>query len=67
VPALQGHYIYADFCRGFVRSFQAGNPSAGMARPTLEPDGSIASFGEDTSGELYILTEDGRVFKIVPR
>ncbi len=67
VPALQGHYVYADFCRGFVRSFQAGNPSAGMDRPDLEPNGSIASFGEDAAGELYILTEDGRILKIVPR
>jgi glucose/arabinose dehydrogenase len=67
VPALQGEYFYADFCRGFVRSFQAGNPAAGMDRPTLEPAGAISSFGEDASGELYILTEDGRVLKIVPR
>jgi glucose/arabinose dehydrogenase len=67
VPALQGHYLYADYCRGWVRSFQAGNPSAGMDRPTLEPGGNITSFGEDASGEVYIVTADGRVFKIVPR
>ena len=65
VPALQGHYLYADFCRGFVRSFPVGNPSAGMDRPTLEPNGAITSFGEDSSGELYVVTADGRVLKIV--
>jgi glucose/arabinose dehydrogenase len=67
VPALQGQYLYADFCRGFVRSFPAGNPSLGMERPTLAPNGNISSFGEDASGELYIVVADGRVLKIVPQ
>ncbi len=22
IPSLQGHYFYADFCQGWVRSFQ---------------------------------------------
>ncbi len=67
VTALQGHYLYADFCRGWVRSFEAGNPSAGMDRPTLAPGSNVTSFGEDASGEVYIVTADGRVLKIVPR
>ncbi len=67
VPALRGHYLYADFCRGWVRSFEAANPAAGMDRPTLVPGGNVTSFGEDAFGELYILTADGRVSKIVPR
>jgi hypothetical protein len=36
----------------------------------LQPDGgtlsSITSFGEDGSGELYIVTRGGRIYKIVP-
>jgi hypothetical protein len=67
VPSLRGHYLYADFCRGWVRSFQAGDPATVAERPSLEPGGSITSFGEDAAGEIYLLTEDGRVLKIVPR
>jgi glucose/arabinose dehydrogenase len=67
VRSLQGHYLYADFCRGWVRSFQAGDPATVVERPSLEPGGSITSFGEDAAGEMYLLTEDGRVLKIVPR
>jgi hypothetical protein len=36
-------------------------------QPALSPGESITSFGEDADGELYILTERGSVFKIVPR
>ena len=31
----------------------------------LSPNGSIASFGDDAAGELYILTIECSVFKIV--
>ena len=67
IPALQGQYLYADFCRGWVRSFRAGDPSEQHEWPTLEPGSSIPSFGEDAVGELYVLTVDGRVLKIVPQ
>jgi glucose/arabinose dehydrogenase len=69
IPALQGHYFYADYCRGWVRSFrledgQAVEPQQWAA---LAPGGSITSFGQDAAGELYILTAAGSVSRIVPR
>ncbi|MGH8635030.1 MAG: PQQ-dependent sugar dehydrogenase [Burkholderiales bacterium] len=68
VPALQGTYFYADFCAGFVRSFRLVN---GMATEHtdwlgLRPGGNITSFGEDAAGELYIMTSQGGLFRIVP-
>ena len=69
IPALQGHYFYADFCLGWVRSLrvEAGVVVEEADWPTLRPGGSIPSFGEDAAGELYVLVADGRVLKIVPR
>jgi glucose/arabinose dehydrogenase len=69
IPALQGHYFYADYCRGFVRSFRLVNGAAAEPAgwPTLSPGAAIPSFGEDAAGELYVLSADGRVLKIVPR
>lgn len=68
IPALQGQYLYGDFCGGWVRSFPAeGGPGQSVDRPALSLGDNITSFGEDAAGELYILTSGGGVFKIVPR
>jgi hypothetical protein len=69
IPALQGHYFYADYCRGWVRSFrlQDGQAVERQQWAALAPGGTIPSFGQDAAGELYILTAEGQVFRIVPR
>lgn len=68
IPELQGHYFYADFCQGWVRSFRytGGAVTDEASWPTLSPGGPIVSFGEDSAGELYILQAGGGVFRIVP-
>jgi glucose/arabinose dehydrogenase len=68
IPSLQGHYFYADFCQGWVRSFRyAGGVVTDEAQwPSLRPGGQVLSFGEDAAGELYVLQASGGVFKIVP-
>ncbi len=67
VPAIAGHYFYADYCQGWVRSFRYQNGVAIEAREwsSLEPGGPVASFGEDSSGELYILDAGGSVYRLV--
>jgi glucose/arabinose dehydrogenase len=68
LPALRGQYFYADFCEGWVRSVRAeGEPGEPVDWPSLRPGRHITSFGEDAAGELYIITVEGGVFKIVPR
>lgn len=69
LPELQGHYFFSDFCSGFVRSFRMAGGAAIEERnwPELEPGGSVPSFGEDSGGELYILTREGSVHRIAPR
>jgi glucose/arabinose dehydrogenase len=68
IPTLQGHYFYADYCAGWVRSFriEGGVPAAQTDWPELRPGGLVTSFGEDGAGELYLVTQQGSVFKIVP-
>lgn len=70
IPALRGHYFYADYCRGWVRSFRLEN---GAARDEREWPfgnvGQILSFGEDAAGELYVLVTaagQGSVYRIAP-
>src|SRR5262245_41990073 len=73
MPDLVGRYFYGDFCAGFVRSFVM---SGGVATdhqdhtPSLAPAGellfSLAGFGVDDQGEMYIADRDGTVFRILP-
>lgn len=66
IAALRGHYFYADFCEGWVRSFRVANGAATDARSwNLENVGNITSFGEDARGELYVISQSGAVHKIV--
>ncbi len=69
IPNLVGHYFYADYCQGWIRSFRLSNGSATDPREwaTLAPGGQVTGFGEDADGELYVLTGGGRVAKIVAR
>jgi glucose/arabinose dehydrogenase len=69
ISSLQGTYFYADFCSGWVRSFRYVDGAATEQRswPSLAPGGSVPSFGEDAKGELYVMSADGGVYKIVSR
>jgi glucose/arabinose dehydrogenase len=69
IPALQGHYFYGDYCSGWVRSFryQNGEATEPYQWPTLAPGGPVTSFGQDAQGELYVMTAEGRVSRIVPQ
>lgn len=69
MPSLRGTYFYADFCAGFVRTFrfQSGQVAEQTEWPLLSPPGGfITSFGEDAQGELYLMTQGGGLWRIVP-
>ena len=66
VPAIRGHYFYADYCEGWIRSFRYAGGQASEARSwDLEDVGRISSFGEDERGELYVISHEGGVYRIV--
>ncbi|HEX2188453.1 MAG TPA: PQQ-dependent sugar dehydrogenase [Longimicrobiaceae bacterium] len=67
IPALRGHYFYADYCRGWVRSFRhQGGQAADRREWGFGDVGSVLSFGEDAAGELYLLSAAGRVYRLAP-
>ena len=67
IPSLQGTYFYADYCAGWVRTLKmAGGVATEVTeRPELKPGGQITSIGQDAAGELYLVTQQGAVHKIV--
>lgn len=69
VAMLAGHYLYADFCAGWVRSFRlvGGAVQNATTWPALAPPGGgVTSFGVDAAGEAYLMTSGGSVYQVVP-
>jgi hypothetical protein len=67
LAALAGHYFYSDFCAGFLRSFRlSGGVATDHAAWAVGDLGQVLSFGEDSGGELYVLSRNGRVYRIEP-
>jgi glucose/arabinose dehydrogenase len=65
-PALQGAYLFADYCSGTIWSLDGRRPSARPPVVMLETGRAISSFGEDESGELYVTDlGQGEVLRIV--
>lgn len=67
IPALDGHYFYADYCGSWLKSFKYVNGR--VTEHTTWPVEKLsvpASFGLDGSGEMYIVGHGGRIYKIVP-
>jgi glucose/arabinose dehydrogenase len=71
IPELSGVYFYADYCTGLLRSFRFKDGQATESydwKQSLDPEGKLAtlsSFGVDASGELYLLSLDGPIYKFV--
>ena len=62
---LYGRYVYGDLCLGEIRSFAPGAPFAtdrgeGINLGPL----NLHSFGEDSCGRLYVVSEEGAVHRL---
>jgi glucose/arabinose dehydrogenase len=60
----RGRYFYADFCNGTFWSLQVVNGQATGQRRENFHVSLPTSFGEDSRGELYVVTLNGQVFKL---
>jgi glucose/arabinose dehydrogenase len=69
VPALAGTYFFADYCSAFVRSLRFANGQATEFRDWtsgLRGIDSPTSFGLDAAGELYVVDQDGEIYRLEP-
>lgn len=73
IPAMAGRYVYADYNsrRLWTFTWKADGEICDQyeltadANNDLDTGGSISSFGQDASGELYVLVYDsGRILRI---
>jgi glucose/arabinose dehydrogenase len=67
IPGIRGHYFYADYCQGWIRSFRwDGSQAADRRSWDLPSVGNITSFGEDAAHELYVVSSGGKVYRVSP-
>ena len=74
IPELYGTYIFGDYCTGRIWSFQLKekkrvnfqNLRSKLKKTSKDVPLFISSFGEDNSGELYVVDYLGVIYKFVP-
>ena len=62
--ALSGVYVFGDFCSGVVWGAVPDSNGRWSAEVLADTQLSIASFGEDERGELYVVDRGGRVLRL---
>lgn len=67
IPATRGRYFYGDFCTGRVWSMRVRDGEATSQRRERFKLPQLVSFGEDSRGELYLLSRGGSVFRLIRR
>jgi hypothetical protein len=64
---LYGRYLYADFCVGEIRSLALPATTGGLATGDRSEGVDVSSpnsFGEDSCGRLYVVSNDGPVYRL---
>lgn len=67
IPALSGTYLYGDWCSGTIWTAQQAGEGMWDVQAALESGRSISSFGEDETGELYVVDyASGEILRLAP-
>ncbi|WP_419929762.1 PQQ-dependent sugar dehydrogenase [Candidatus Poriferisocius sp.] len=68
IPHLEGAYVFGDYCAGRLWALTIDDEGVdtrvelGLSVPQV----TLVSFGEDASGELYVLSFGGTVYRLEP-
>ena len=66
LPEWNGIYLYGDYCTGMIWGLI--RTDAGWQNQLLfDIDVTITSFGQDEAGELYIVSDNGGIFRLAPQ
>ena len=64
VPALNGAYLYSDYCTGHIWALQRDANNKWVNTLLLDSGLNVSSFGQDAQGELYVIALNGGVYQI---
>jgi glucose/arabinose dehydrogenase len=66
IATLTGQYLYGDYCSGEIFSLPSIRETRASREPqvVLKTSFRISSFGEDATGELYMVDHGGGIYRI---
>jgi glucose/arabinose dehydrogenase len=65
LPTLAGRYLYADYCVGTIRSLVPSTGAGDVSTGIDVADFSLAAFGEDACGRIYVVQLSGAVSRLI--
>ncbi|WP_452223008.1 PQQ-dependent sugar dehydrogenase [Lacinutrix chionoecetis] len=63
-PSFAGKYFFADYCSGEIGILTGSGNNWTMSMNLANINSSWVSFGEDNNGELYIISQNGSIYKL---
>ena len=65
IPSLAGAYLYGDFCSGEIHGVRQENGEVVEHELLVDSGLMITSFGEGEDGEIYVLSQDGSIYRLI--
>jgi glucose/arabinose dehydrogenase len=66
IPDLVGAYVFSDYCNGTIRAIKVSGGQVVAQRDLGISSNDISSFGEDATGELYVISQSEGFLRIDP-
>ncbi|MBA2730609.1 MAG: PQQ-dependent sugar dehydrogenase [Euzebyaceae bacterium] len=66
IPGLRGAYLFSDYCDGVIRALRVDGRDVDQSVSLDVGAPAVVSFGQDNDGELYVLSLEGPVYRLVP-
>ena len=66
IPELEAAYIFGDYCSGRIWASYRDEDLQWRTIELLRTNMAISSFGEDESGELYVIDYAGAIYRFDP-
>lgn len=63
--SLQGYYVYGDYCSGNIWALAYDGSVVTENILLVDSELSITAFGEDLTGNLYILDRQGGIYRLI--
>ena len=65
LPSLAGAYVFGDFCSGKIWGLRYDGESVTESLLLVESGLNITSFGQDLTGEIYVLSRNAGIYRLV--